>query len=295
MIPPLSPDEYRQLEENILAEGIRDPLVVWEVPNGDMILLDGHNRFEIAAKHGGIHFEVKKMHFSGNDREQAIVWICDNQLGRRNLQLPDKILLSDKRTDALSKIAKDKMLSGKEDPNKKSWQGEGKTERQIRRENSTDYKIAKAAGTSEDTVRKSREINRKTPDAIQRIKNGDQSINSAWLEIKERERKQEDLSAKAHLEKAKDRHEDFQSAKTVTMSDIAQDRKDSAEIASGKSREITNALKGILFIGAAMSSGDADYSIINQKNMSTEEIRTLTNKITQAISILTSIRESIGR
>lgn len=28
-IPPLTDEEFRQLEQNILADGIRDPLVVW--------------------------------------------------------------------------------------------------------------------------------------------------------------------------------------------------------------------------------------------------------------------------
>ena len=42
LIPPLSADEFNQLEQNILQEGIRDALVTW---NG--ILIDGHNRYSI--------------------------------------------------------------------------------------------------------------------------------------------------------------------------------------------------------------------------------------------------------
>ncbi len=37
IIPPLTVDERAQLEQNILRDGIREPLVVW----GD-ILIDGH-------------------------------------------------------------------------------------------------------------------------------------------------------------------------------------------------------------------------------------------------------------
>lgn len=47
LIPPLSSDEFKQLEQNILADGIREPLVLW----GD-VLIDGHNRYKIAQKHG---------------------------------------------------------------------------------------------------------------------------------------------------------------------------------------------------------------------------------------------------
>lgn len=43
-IPPLTDDEFIQLEENILADGvIISPIIVW----GEVII-DGHNRFRIA-------------------------------------------------------------------------------------------------------------------------------------------------------------------------------------------------------------------------------------------------------
>ena len=40
-IHPLSDEEERMLEESILAEGVRDPLVVWREEN---VLVDGHHR-----------------------------------------------------------------------------------------------------------------------------------------------------------------------------------------------------------------------------------------------------------
>ena len=83
LIPPLSPQERSQLEENILAEGCRDPLTVWKEQN---ILLDGHNRYEICDKYG-IEFYVSEIELS--NREEAKIWILRNQLGRRNLS-PDK-------------------------------------------------------------------------------------------------------------------------------------------------------------------------------------------------------------
>src|SRR5690606_40306141 len=47
LIPPLTDDEYAQLEKNIVAEGCRDPLIVW---NG--VVVDGHNRYDICVRHG---------------------------------------------------------------------------------------------------------------------------------------------------------------------------------------------------------------------------------------------------
>ena len=83
LIPPLTKEERSQLEENILAEGCRDPLTVWK---GHNILLDGHNRYEICDKYG-VEFYVSEIELG--DREEAKIWILQNQLGRRNLS-PDK-------------------------------------------------------------------------------------------------------------------------------------------------------------------------------------------------------------
>lgn len=77
LIPPLTPDEYAQLEANCLADGIRDPLVVWQG-----VLIDGHNRLAIAEKHG-LDYAVVEKEFE--DEDGVIDWMCANQLGRRNL------------------------------------------------------------------------------------------------------------------------------------------------------------------------------------------------------------------
>ena len=78
-IPPLREEEMKQLEENILADGVViNPLIVW---NG--VIVDGHNRYHILQKHPEIQFTTSEKQFP--DRYAAISWICKNQLGRRNL------------------------------------------------------------------------------------------------------------------------------------------------------------------------------------------------------------------
>ena len=77
LICPLQRREYVQLEQNILADGCRDPIVVW-----NDVIVDGHNRYEICKRHK-ISFSIRQMHFEC--REAAIAWICANQLGRRNI------------------------------------------------------------------------------------------------------------------------------------------------------------------------------------------------------------------
>ena len=80
-IPPLREEEMKQLEENILADGVViNPLIVW---NG--VIVDGHNRYRILQQHPELQFTTYEKAFS--DRYEAIAWICKNQLGRRNLTL----------------------------------------------------------------------------------------------------------------------------------------------------------------------------------------------------------------
>lgn len=70
LIPPLSAEEFQQLEENCLRDGIRDALIVWEQDSND-ILIDGHNRFRIVGKHPTIQFNIKRMEFADRDSAKA--------------------------------------------------------------------------------------------------------------------------------------------------------------------------------------------------------------------------------
>ena len=93
-IPPLTFEELNQLEANILRDGrIINPIIVWEG-----LIVDGHNRFTIAKKHPEIPFTVHEKTFA--NRYEAIIWICKNQLGRRNLTPEQKKYLIGKQYDA---------------------------------------------------------------------------------------------------------------------------------------------------------------------------------------------------
>lgn len=81
LIPPLTPDEYAQLEQNLLADGCQDSLKVWR-NDGNIILIDGHNRLKICNEHG-LKYNVEELVLP--DRDAAMNWMDANQLGRRNL------------------------------------------------------------------------------------------------------------------------------------------------------------------------------------------------------------------
>ena len=93
-IPPLTFEELNQLESNILRDGrIINPIIVWQG-----LIVDGHNRFTIAKKHPEIPFTTHEKAFA--NRYEAIIWICKNQLGRRNLTPEQKKYLIGKQYEA---------------------------------------------------------------------------------------------------------------------------------------------------------------------------------------------------
>ncbi len=83
LIPPLLEDERNRLTENLIDDGCRDPLVVW---NG--VLLDGHNRYEICTAND-IPFETTSAPVYVRTKDDALDWIDKNQIGRRNLSRDD--------------------------------------------------------------------------------------------------------------------------------------------------------------------------------------------------------------
>jgi len=131
LIPPLAAEELAQLEANILRDGCRDPLVVW---NGTLI--DGHNRHAICTKHG-LPFDEIEMEFP--DRESVMDWMDANQLGRRNLT-PDAFKLALGR-----RYNRTKKANGQRGPEKLD---------QIDPAFSTAAKLAKEHSVSEATVKR---------------------------------------------------------------------------------------------------------------------------------------------
>lgn len=94
LIPPLSDDEVELLEKNIMSEGeIFTPIFTW---NG--YIIDGHHRFHILSEHPDIKYRVMEKEFP--NKYAAISWICNNQLGRRNLTEKNKTYLIGKRYEA---------------------------------------------------------------------------------------------------------------------------------------------------------------------------------------------------
>ena len=244
LIPPLSAEEFKQLEENCVKEGIRDSLITW---NG--ILIDGHNRFKIAAKHG-LLWNERKIEFA--DRNEAKRWIILNQFGRRNLSAYDRSVLALKLKPVIAEKAKEQQGT-RTDISQKSVKS-----------HDTQKELAKVAGVSHDTIHKVEAIQKSgNEQLIKDIKEGRESINSGYQKV--HPKKTPAQSNKEFVEKTEQEHEDFQNSKTVSLHEVQMDKANRQIIASNVYARLLN--MGIRINDIAI---DMEQGKINLKEMCKE-------------------------
>ncbi len=187
LIPPLSDDERRQLGDNLLAYGgARDPLIVW-LKNGIRTLIDGHNRYEICTQYK-LKFQIEALEFSTKD--DAKIWMIDNQKGRRNLTDGWKWELAQAKKSILGvkheAERKDRRVSNVDtrEDDKKSESGRTRNE------------LAKDLGWSTGKVAMADKVwSSATSEVKEKVKAGDVSINQAYQEIRKEEKKQKQQEA----------------------------------------------------------------------------------------------------
>lgn len=178
LIPPLSIEEFKQLERNILEEGIREPLITW---NG--ILIDGHNRYRIAQEHD-MNYETLEKEFENINRVKE--WMINNQFGRRNLSNYQRSVLALQLEDVFREKAKESKSE------KVSYFRQTGEVSQISDKPDTKKEVAKIANVSHDTIAKVKKIEATaTPEVKARLNTGTMSINEAYKEIKKEEKKVE--------------------------------------------------------------------------------------------------------
>jgi hypothetical protein len=104
LIPPLNPAEKEELKRSLQKEGCRDKLVVCML-DGECVLLDGHNRYDICNENEPrIPFET--MEIAVSDRIEAKIWILKNQRARRNLDESQRAMLAVSLKDLYAEEAK---------------------------------------------------------------------------------------------------------------------------------------------------------------------------------------------
>ena len=167
LVPKLSEGEYKQLEANIIKEGCRDPLVLWQ-----SILLDGHNRYEICQKNN-IKFETVKINL--DSRDDAKIWIIQNQLGRRNLTSYQRGELVLGLEPLYAKKAKERQVKGVKEDLKENLPEGGQTR----------DAMSKLIGVSPRTYDKIKKIKEKASEEDQEdLRKGKTTINKVYSGIR---------------------------------------------------------------------------------------------------------------
>ena len=174
LIPPLTDDEQKMLEDSILRYGCEQPLVIW---NG--VLVDGHNRYGICQKHE-LPFSVTEKNFV--DRNDAMMWMLRNQLGRRNLTDYNRGEMVLKLKKQVAADAEKRMLAGVHDDNPPANLQEGRAAKE------TFSYLGKLAGVSGRQMRK---IDKLASDADeetkQKLRSGKVSVHKAYTDLMEKE------------------------------------------------------------------------------------------------------------
>lgn len=181
----MQPKEYADLEANILADGCKDSLVVW---NG--VLIDGHNRLAICQKHA-LPFKVTEWEFKSES--EAELWILKNQLGRRNLTDDQRAMLADEAAELESKlvvkerakqaVAVREAKAGRKEPIL-SANASNKIEKQ-----DTRAKSAKRAGVSERRMKKARAVRKADPELAKKVVSGEVTLAKAAATVAKAEKR----------------------------------------------------------------------------------------------------------
>ena len=192
LLPALDEETYKALEENLLQNGCRDAIVLWEG-----VLVDGHNRYEICTKHG-IPFNTVNKEFAS--RDDALIWIISTQVSRRNLT---PIQLSHYR--GLHYITDKKLRGNKSGKNQRFEEIPHNEE--IPKSQSTNVRLAEKYKVSKSTIERDAKvaaaisaIGEVSPDAKRKILSGESNIDKKELERLSASPKEEIEAAAAEIE-----------------------------------------------------------------------------------------------
>ena len=173
LIPPLNEEELKLLEESLVADGCESPLIVW---NG--VIVDGHNRDAICRKHE-IPFAIQEKNFSS--RDDAMLWMLRNQLGRRNLNNYQRVELVLKFEPLVKNAAEQRMMAGKA-ANPVPTLAQGQTKGRTR-----DH-LSEAAGVSHGPFAKAKKLVQSADEETKReLRAGKVTVNRAYTELLEKE------------------------------------------------------------------------------------------------------------
>lgn len=191
LLPPLTDDEYKQLEKNIVENGFDKnfPIMEWHG-----YVVDGHNRYKICKDHNITDYVVGTLAYE--TKEEVMEWMLDIQLGRRNLSPIQRIAIAEKYRPIYEKQAKERQSTSTGGSNPQLTQNFVEADKNKKRsENETNAKLAKVANVNRETYRQAKRIlDSDNEDVKEKVLSGEMSINAGYNKIRENTKQKENIS-----------------------------------------------------------------------------------------------------
>jgi N6-adenosine-specific RNA methylase IME4 len=185
LIPPLTAEEFKQLETNCIDEGIRDAIVTWQG-----FIIDGHNRYKIATD-WQLSFKTIEKAFESEYHVRK--WMAQNQIGRRNLTDFVKGELFQIIEDCEKEIGKQKL----KEIGKLYGEGHAKDKEEPlsiidKPSHNTQKIVAEKLGWSTGKKAQFDVVKKVAPEEIkEKLRTGELTINQAYQDIKKEEKKEQ--------------------------------------------------------------------------------------------------------
>lgn len=172
LLPPQTEEEHKILEKSILKDGCSSPIITW-----NDYIVDGHNRYSVCSKYN-IGFEEIKLGY--NTKDEIIMWMLENQLGRRNLSDVQRIIIAEKYRNVIETQAKENLKTSGEQYGK----GCSNSNKPMNNPIDTKKELAKIAGVGVEKYYRTNKILKTDNEEIkEKLKNGDISVNKAYTTL----------------------------------------------------------------------------------------------------------------
>lgn len=173
LLPPLTDEQLSLLEKDILKNGCYAPIIV----NEDLVIVDGHNRYQICEKHG---LPYRLAVFSFEDDLEAKQWALDTQKSRRNLSINELCKIAMKLRPEVEERAKNNLSVAGGD-NRRSDEAPLTPVSKVVDKTNTRKELAKAVGVGEVTMGRAMKIEDETPQAVKdAVDSGDITISQGY-------------------------------------------------------------------------------------------------------------------
>lgn len=188
LFPLLGDDELQELAEDIRANGLIEPVWLYEDPELGTVILDGRNRAR-ACELAGVELQTRI--YIGDD---PVGFSISQNVQRRHLTAGQRAGVSHKALPIYEAEAAKRMMAGKAiepdtDPEADRPQGSEDAEKPKRAPQSRD-KAAKAAGSSGRSVGRYKRIAEQAPDLAAKVDAGTLALDRAERIIRDREAEQ---------------------------------------------------------------------------------------------------------